>query len=110
MALVPVLQGDDIERENLYFNHVLSSQEWCSASSLKMNVLKTKELVLWNDKNIIGMVEMVNDFKYLGTYTDSRLTFQINTDHIFKKCLQCLNLICKLKKFWSESKYFRNSA
>ncbi len=106
MALVALLQEGDIERENLYFNHVLSFQNWCSTSSLEINVLKTKELVLQNNKNIMKpvivhgqTVEMVDDFKYLGTYIDSSLTFQINTDHIFKKCSQRLHLLRKLNNF-----------
>lgn len=106
MALVALLQKGDIERENLYFNHVLNFQKWCAASSLEINVLKTKELVLQNNKNFLRpvnidgqMVEMVDDFKYLGTYIDSSLTFQINTDHVFKKCSQRLHLLRKLNSF-----------
>lgn len=42
------------------------------------------------------MVEIFDDFKYLGTYIDSSLTFQINTDHIFKKSSQRFHLLRKV--------------
>lgn len=106
MVLIALLQEGDIERVNLYFSHVLSFQKCCSASFLEIDVLKTKELVLQNNKNIMRpvdidgeMVEMVDDFKYLGTYIDSSLTFKINTDHVFKKCSQHLHLLRKLNSF-----------
>ena len=44
-------------------------------------------------------VEVVDNFKYLGTFIDSNLTFSDNTDHIFKSCNQRLHLLRKLNSF-----------
>ena len=58
---------------------------------LKLNVSKTKELVLDRRRNqevkspvvICGeSVEQVESFKYLGTVIDNKLSFQENTDYI----------------------------
>ena len=44
-------------------------------------------------------VEVVDNFKYLGTFIDSNLNFSDNTDDIFKSCNQRLHLLRKLNSF-----------
>lgn len=44
-------------------------------------------------------VEVVDNFKCLGTFIDSNLNFSDNTDHIFKSCNQRLHLLRKLNSF-----------
>ena len=45
------------------------------------------------------IVEVVDNFKYLGTYIDSKLNFSENTEQIFKTCNQRLHLLRKLNSF-----------
>ena len=73
------------------------------SQALEINASKTKELAIKNGIEGIKpitikgqIVEMVNDFKYLGTYIDGKLTFKENTDFIFKRCSQRLYLLRKL--------------
>ena len=44
-------------------------------------------------------IEVVDDYKYLGTIIDPKLPWNSNTDVIYKKGLQCLYSISKLRQF-----------
>lgn len=73
---------------------------------LEINITKTKKLIVQNDKELLQpvtiagqTVEVVDDFKYLSTQVDSKLSFKENTDFIFKKCSQRLYLLRKLNNF-----------
>ena len=44
-------------------------------------------------------VDIVESFKYLGTFIDSNLCFTANTDYIYKKVQQRMYLLRKLKSF-----------
>ena len=44
-------------------------------------------------------VEVVSNFKYLGTLIDNKLSFSDNSDLIYKKSQQCLYLLQKLRSF-----------
>ena len=90
-----------------YF-HVSFLNEWCKESLLEMNVGKTKELVLDARKttNVFvpvkvnnEPVEMVSNFKYLGTLIDTKLRFNDNTDLMYKKSQQSLYHLRKLRSF-----------
>ena len=48
-----------------------------------------------NDKDI----EVVDEYKYLGTILDSKLSWNSNTNSVYKKCKQRLHLLWKLKHF-----------
>ena len=76
------------------FSHALLLNEWCEESFLEKNVSKTKELELdaRKTKNVFvpvkvnnEPVEMVSNFKYLGTLIDNKLNFSDNSDLIYKK-------------------------
>lgn len=85
---------------------LLKLEQWCKTSSILLNLCKTKELIL----NHTGVpaplllanqkVEIVNCFKYLGTYTDRKLNFLYVYNILYvKKANQMLYLIRKLKGF-----------
>lgn len=105
MALVALLKRGDIVGEEVYRAHVSSLQKWCDESSLEINVTKTKELVFYEKDPVQPLiirgqiVEVVEKFKYLGTYIDSNLNFSENIDYIFKTCNQRLHLLRKLNSF-----------
>lgn len=81
----------------------------------EINVIKTQELV-FHEKDPVQpliiiirgqIVEVVDKFKYLGTYIDCNLNFSENTDYIFKTCNQCLHLQAQLLQ--SEQAHYGNS-
>ena len=82
--------------------------KWCESSFLKINALKTKELIIDFRKNspphspvfIHGQaVDTVQQYKYLGTIIDSNLTFEANTDAICAKAHQRMYFYRKLRSF-----------
>ena len=105
MALVALLKKGDIVGEEAYRGHVSSLQSWCDVSSLDINITKTKELVIYEKDPVQPLsmkghnVEIVNNFKYLGSIIDSNLNFSDNTDNIFKSCNQRLHLLRRLNSF-----------
>ena len=44
-------------------------------------------------------VERVNEYKYLGTVLDNKLTFECNTNNIIKKCHQRMFCMFRLRSF-----------
>ena len=91
-----------------YFSHVSLLNERCEESFLEINVGKTKELVLdaRKTKNVFvsvkvnnESVEVVSNFKYLGSLIDNKLSFNDNSDLIYKKSQQRLYLLRKLRSF-----------
>ena len=67
----------------------------CTQICLYLNVMKTKEMLIYFKKNpstvpdlfIDGVkVERLSEYKYLGTILDDNLSFSINTNLINKKC------------------------
>ena len=103
-ALVGLILDDEIS----YRNNVSHFVSWCEKNFLLLNVKKTKELII-NFRNcqtnvsplrINGdSIEIINEYKYLGTIIDSKLNWNSNTDAVFKKCQQRLHLLRKLKSF-----------
>jgi len=109
MALVGLLQKENALCTSTYFDYVSILQGWCASSDLLINVQKTKELVFDDTKAIHESfkpvfvngeeVEVVQCFKYLGTHIDKHLTFNTNTDATFKKAMQRMYLLRKLRSF-----------
>ncbi len=85
-ALVGLInQGNcvDYRREKLFVT-------WCDGNFLKLNLEKTKELIVDFRRNkevtIKGQqVEIVQSYKYLGAHLDSKLNRKRNCDAVFKK-------------------------
>ena len=82
--------------------------EWCDSHLLKLNVQKTKDIVI--DFRKISQpacptliksiaVEMVASYKYLGTVIHKNLTHDLNTSTICKKGLQRLYFLRRLNSF-----------
>lgn len=82
--------------------------DWCKASCLLLNTKKTKELIIdfstgshtHQNMAINGEdIEVVMNYKYLGTMIDNKLTWTCNTDAIYKKGMQRLYFMRKLRQF-----------
>ena len=110
MAPVGLLLNEDSLAT--YFSHVSLLDEWSEESFLEINVGKTKELVLdaRKTKNVFVLVkvnnepvEVVSNFKCLGTLIDNKLSFSDNSDLIYKKIAATLVSLAKADIFgcWS---------
>ena len=82
--------------------------DWSERNHLRLNITKTKELVIDFRKNkepltpvtIHGKeVEIVQSYKYLGVHIDNKLDWSINSDAIYKKGLGRLFFLRKLRSF-----------
>ena len=82
--------------------------EWCKNNFLDLNPSKTKELLvdfrqapptpppaLEMDGQVI---ERVEEYKYLGTTIDHKLSFKTNVENIHSKCQQRLFFLRKMRK------------
>ena len=97
----------DLSNSNLTFSQAVDKfTTWCNNNFLDLNVKKTKEMIVdfrrgpcaIPDLFINGVkVERVNEYKYLGTILDSKLTFDTNTQSIHKKCQTRLFCLQKLR-------------
>ena len=94
--------------ESFYRNEVSNLVSWCNNNNLILNVSKTKELVIDFRRDPLPLVqlqidgqtvEVVNSFKFLGTFISNDLKWETNTTFIIKKCHQRLFFLRKLKKF-----------
>ncbi len=83
---------------------------WCQNTFLKLNVSKTKEMIIdfnprrksTHDKqtSINGVcIESVEQYKYLGTVLDNKLSFSPNTEVLCKRGQQRLYCLRKLRSF-----------
>ena len=82
--------------------------EWCENNFLDLNPSKTKELLVDFRLDpptpppaleINGQeIERVEEYKYLGTTIDHKLTFKTNCDNIHSKCQQRLFFLRKMRK------------
>ena len=104
MALVGCLK-DDISLSQ-YFLQIDSLNCQFKSSYLELNIAKTKELVFGKGKagntptpiyiDNQG-VDIVSSYKYLGTFSDTNLTFCDHVDYIYKKTQHRLYLLRKLQ-------------
>ena len=105
--------ADDTAIASLLFDSEIQYKEeindfvtWCRENFLELNVSKTKELIIdfRKNKSVIcpvvingDVVEVVSNYKYLGTVIDNKLNFSDNTDRIYKKCQSRLHFLRKLR-------------
>ena len=97
-----LLSSDDPEHGPV----VSDFMHWCESSFLNINVAKTKEMlidltpspispVLMNDQS----VEVVQQYKYLETVIDNKLSFEPHDDAVCKKAHQRMYFYRKLRSF-----------
>lgn len=111
--LSPLIKySDDTALEDLsnsdavYFQQVNRFCTWCKDNFLDLNVTKTKEMTIDFRRNPAPLpdlyidgkkVERVNEYKYLGTILDNKLSFDSNTTAIEKKCRPRIYCLQKLR-------------
>ncbi|KAJ8021605.1 RNA-directed DNA polymerase from mobile element jockey [Holothuria leucospilota] len=103
-VLTGFIYGND---GSAYISEVQNFVGWCKKNSLVLNVDKTKELVFdfskgnnTHDHVIINgkAVERVENYKYLGTYIDNKLNWNLHTKFVKGKACQRLYFLRKLKQ------------
>ncbi len=104
-SVIISLLDDDENGHGPIFNDFLS---WCSDAFLQLNVSKTKEMCIdcrQTPQNIQSSVvngqtvDIVTNYRYLGTIIDGKLKFDLNSDILYKKGQQRLYCLRKLAKF-----------
>lgn len=82
--------------------------QWCEESNLILNATKTKDMIIDFRRNIrcdretkitSHNVELVKNYKYLGTILDSSLSFEANCEAVCKKGHQRLFCLGRLSHF-----------
>ena len=94
--------------EGEYRTLVDSFVEWSEQNHLRLNVDKTREMVIdFRRKKMPSqplrirgeVVEEVEDYKYLGVVIDNRLDWKSNTEAVYKKGMSRLYFLRKLRSF-----------
>ena len=94
--------------ENNYRDQVHAIVNWCDGNNLKLNVSKTKEMVIDFRRNKTDLVplminnttvEQVNSFKFLGTFVTNDLSWNMNCLKLLTKARQRMYFLRKLKSF-----------
>lgn len=108
-AIVGLILDSD---ETNYRAWVDQFADWCRSSYLHLNIKKTKEIII--DYRIGSQphqclvineedVAIVAEYKYLGTIIDNKLQWNSNTDTVYKKGLQRLHFMRRLRQFRVDS-------
>ena len=104
-ALVALLKDS---HDDGYRSEIKNLSHWCKDNYLLINVKKTKEIIIdfRNRETSVKpvyvndtAVEIVSEYKYLGTIIDDRLNWNKNTENVYKKCQQRLHFLRKLRSF-----------
>lgn len=94
---------------------IVTLTKWLKFKKLKLNVQKTKSMIITNKKQIDldeltleidgSVIERVEVFKYLGVYIDHKLTFKKHIDNLVKKVARKYGMLVRLRSqltFWSK--------
>lgn len=103
-VIVSLLKGGELDHGPVVNDFV----SWCKEFFLELNVSKTKDMIIDFRKTapipkltvIEGTeIDLVENYKYLGTVFDNKLCFQANADAISKKVQQRLYFLRKMNYF-----------
>lgn len=96
--------GEEMDYQNMVDSFVM----WCEQNYLKLNVTKTKELIVEFRRSrtpvtpvsIQGVdVDIVEDYLYLGVHIDNKLDWVKNTTALYRKGQSCLYFLRWLRSF-----------
>jgi hypothetical protein len=92
---------------------------WCQDNNLSLNVIKTKEIIVYYRKRRFehspihidwAVVEQVESFKFLDVHITNKLSWSKHTKTVVKRAQQCLFPFRKLKIFGMGSTAVPSSA
>ena len=101
------------DTESVFEASIKEFSDWCNQNFLELNVGKTEEMVVGFKRDradaapleIGGQtVERVQEYRYLGTVIDDKLTFNKNTEEIYKKCRQRMVMLYQLRSLMVSNK------
>ncbi len=104
-TLIGLIQDGD---ESAYRQEVKELAVWCSLNNLKLNMLKTVEMIVDFRRNFPALppltimdstVTAVESFRFLGSTISQDLKWDIHIDYIVKKAQQRLYFLRQLRKF-----------
>lgn len=99
-----IKDNDESEYRELLKNFA----DWCEINSLRLNVSKTKEIVVDFGRHPYHAmpvnlyesdIEIVTSYKYLGVYLNNKLDWSDNTTQIYKKGQSRIHLLRRLRSF-----------
>ena len=106
-VIVGLINKDDHETDtSMYFDEISNFHDWCDDNFLNLNAKKTKEMIIDFSKCPTDLspvsindedVEIVHEYKYLGTIIDDKLKGTSNVKKMCKKANQRLYFLRKLK-------------
>ena len=107
-ALVSLCNNND----DMYREEARNFTKWCEDNYLFLNVQKTKEMIIDFSKSQCHLplyikdeiVEVVNEYKYLGVTIDNTFTFSTHAQHTFKKAAKRMYFVRQLYKLNVDSK------
>jgi hypothetical protein len=94
--------------EASYRQEVSTAVKWCEENHLLLNATKTKEIIIdlrarptcYYPVHVKDTaVDIVSEYKYLGTIVDNKLKWSENTNSVYKKGQQRLYFLRKLRSF-----------
>ena len=106
-----VIVGLIKESEEDYRESIVSFGKWCTDNHLVLNLTKTKEMIFdFRKKSIRNPtdfpihidnvpIEIVHNYRYLGTVIDDQLNWSDQTKATLMKCNQRLYYLRKMKQF-----------
>ena len=104
-VIISLLQNDESEHGPVVNEFV----SWCDEAFLQLNTSKTKDMAIDFRRKVSNPptqtsikgsnIEIVEQYKYLGTVIDKDLKFNLNSDMVCKKGQQRLYFLRKLNSF-----------
>ena len=102
------IQGLMSTSDDSYFMEIAKFVQWCKVNFLILNVLKTKEIII--DFRILKdvlppvtienqIVEIVQNYKYLGLIIDEKLNWRDNSKILLSRLNQRLYFLRRLRSF-----------
>lgn len=94
---------------------IVQITKWLRIKKLKLNVQKTKMMIISNKRNLNlnefnvdieeELIERVQEFKYLGVKIDDKLNFKVHIDYVISKIAKKHGILSRLRgklPFWSK--------
>lgn len=104
-TLLYIARDDVGDAETLIQQDLQRLSEWLNANKLKLNVGKTKSILINGDRNRrLGLqiegeaIEQVEEFKYLGILLDSKLKFTAHINYISKKIAKKVGFLRRIRR------------
>lgn len=94
-VIVSLLRSDNPDHGPV----VVDFRDWCRSTFLGMNVSKIEDMTIGFKKNAtVISPDVINDqafefaqqYKYIGTVIDDKLTFKLHLEAVCRKAYQCM--------------------